>query len=318
MSGWLLWVAAASAWETDPLTARAALVEDSTAAANRYADTLIDAAIAQVNTERGCGLDVEAQREAIAAAIFRETADRMRVAARPGLRGEGHGVYSGWLESSTEVSRRNFDDRSDLFGGIGFGRAPILAAAGTCSLVRIGGVLVGTDKPDHFWYSGYQYYVVARRHGEQRAVEYGTHTENAYYGLLTSSTFSYADLHANWQGYQFYRGLLEPGSEVVRTAVGCLARGAAFDWARWADWRWDEAFNPNYYAAPVQRWIDRVLDDRSGEICADVAPELTQMRERASQSFSEPSPWAGGKAPRRYDPYGLQERCDAAVAEGTR
>ncbi len=308
----LLWIHLASAWETDPITRRSETLADATAAANAYADVLLHTAILDTNRRTGCAGTDDDVRDVLAERIFRATSPRAYVESRPGLAGEGHGMYSGWLESAPEVERRSFDDRSDLFGGISFGAAPVLSSAGTCSLVSIAGVLMGSDKPDHFWYSGYAYYQIAQKHGNEAAIEYGTRTELTYYGLMTSSTFSWADLHANWRGWQFYEGLLAPDSLIQRDANGCVKQARPFDWAEWADWHWDEVLNPNVYTRPVTRWVDERLDLRGDGVCQEVATVLSEVKERLPTALAEPTPWAGPNAPARADAFGLVARCDAS------
>lgn len=313
----LLWIHLASGWETDPITRRSEVLADATAPANAYADALLHAAVLDTNRRTACSGTDDEVRDVLAERIFRATSPREYVESRPGLAGEGHGIYSGWLESEQHVDRRNFDDRSDLFGGIAFGAAPVLSSAGTCSLVSIAGVLMGTDKPDHFWYSGYVYYHLAEKHGNEAAIEYGTRTELTYYGMMTSSTFSYADLHANWRGWQFYQGLLGPQSIFQRDDRGCVEQVRPFDWADWVDWRWDEVLNPNVYTPPVSRWVDEKLDARGQGVCRELSAVLPDVAVRVPEALAEASPWAGPKAPPRVDPYGLTARCASSPVAGS-
>lgn len=311
----LLLISGGWAWETDPLTDRDQPLADGTAYVDAFTSEIIDAAIERTNAALGCGADVGRARDVLARELFGATSKRKFVTGRGTFRGMGHGAFSAWLETAPELERRTFDGRTDMFQDVRFGESPILSSAGTCSLITLAGVVVGTDKPDHFWYNGYMYYLVAQHRNEPAAIDYGTKTELTYYGMTSSSTFSFADLHANWQGYRFFRGLLTEGSVVGRDAEGCLVRTAPFAWEDWVDWRWDEALNPNVYTPKVGAYVDERLSAHQDEVCADVAPILGDVQARLQVSLVEPTPWASGRAPKRVDPYHLAERCEAASAD---
>lgn len=298
----------ALAWETDPLTERDEPIVDSAAFADAFTSEIIDEAIERTNRRLGCGANPDEVRDMLAREIYLATSPRKRLPGR-GLQGMGHGQFSAWLESSPDVDRRSFDDRRDLFHDVRFGQSFILSSAGTCSMVNLGGIIMGTDKPDHFWYGGYSYYLIARERGEQAAIAYGTKTELTYYGLMTSSTFSFGDLHANWQGYLFFRDLLREGSVVGLDAQRCAARTRPFSWAEWTDWRWDEALNPNVYTPKIDAYVSAELDRRQPSVCADVAPILDQVRQHLPAALTEQPVWVGKRAPERVDPFRLLQRC---------
>jgi hypothetical protein len=298
----------AGAWETDPFTGRGAPLADASATADLKVDRIVDAAIAEVNARLGCDAAPAAQEAAVGRAIYEGTAPRTPVPDRGGVRGQGFGVYAAWLESGAEVERRWSEARQDVFAGIPFMAAPILSAAGVCATVSLGGHEIGTDKPDHFFYNGYWYWqLVAESGSEADAVAWGTRTENTYYGLDTSSTFSYADLYANWQGYQFYRSLFD--GYLARDPEGCVVRAAAFHWADWVDERWDELLNPNVYRPRVTAWLGRVLDLRGNLACQDLAPHRDAILTQTPRLLREPAPWVGPTAPPRADPYRIAARC---------
>lgn len=178
---------------------------------------------------------------------------------------------SAWVETGN-VERRDFLDRSDIFGSTKAREAPLLKWAGVCSTVRVNDVLVGTDKLDHFFEEGHNGW---RRSGDgedlDAAIDWATHTENTKYGLSTSETFSWGDLKADWDGLHFYDGLLEPGSVAVLGADGCVVQGEPFTWEAWVTWEYDEVLNPPVYTASTQRGVDRHLWTFRDDYCDSYA-----------------------------------------------
>ena len=79
-------------------------------------------------------------------------------------------------------------------------------------------------------------------------MDWGVRTENGWFGLKIDSIFSYADLYANWKGYQFYKGLLSGDDPLFKIdEKGCINRVRDYDWSQWADWPFDELQNPCFY-----------------------------------------------------------------------
>jgi hypothetical protein len=297
--------APAAAWETDPIYGRDVPLADATEAADRIVDAMIDEAIARTNERSSCAWPAERAERELARQVYLATAERTVVEQRGPVRGQGFGLYAAWLETAPVVERRPAPDTEDLFTDLPFSVAPILSTLGACSVVRLAGHDVGTDKPDHFFYNGYWYYERARRRTEEAAIAWGTRTERTYYGLATSATFSFADLHANWQGYLFFRDLLS--GPVAVGDDGCLTRVADFTWSDWVDWRWDEVLNPNVYTPKVQDWLDQHLGDH--EACTSVSALLPDIAAHVPEALAEQGAYYTRRAPPRTDPYALAERC---------
>jgi hypothetical protein len=83
--------------------------------------------------------------------------------------------------------------------------------------VNIHGFYLGTDKIDHFFQQGYEYYgeVKHAQAGAEsaaiaEAVARGVKEEHTYYGTAVSGIYSNADLAANYAGMKFYLNLRQP------------------------------------------------------------------------------------------------------------
>ncbi|MFN0141609.1 MAG: hypothetical protein ACKVQW_16170 [Pyrinomonadaceae bacterium] len=85
--------------------------------------------------------------------------------------------------------------------------------------VKIDGVEFGTDKLDHFFQQGYQYYKIYNKaiakgaapdEAVKKAISWGKKTERTYFGYWVSGVYSNADLYANYAGLKFYLSLTKP------------------------------------------------------------------------------------------------------------
>jgi hypothetical protein len=102
--------------------------------------------------------------------------------------------------------------------------------------VKIDGIEFGTDKLDHFFQQGYQYYKIYNKavakgatpaEAAKKAISWGRKTERTYFGYWVSGVYSNADLYANYAGLKFYQSLTKPipVGEKTRPALLKLADG---------------------------------------------------------------------------------------------
>jgi len=217
----------------------------------------------------------------------------------------GFGAYAAWLEMGP-IDRDSHGDRDDLYRAVRFLSDPILATFGPASTITLAGQLVGTDKIDHFWIQGFDYFRRSRQ-GEDplRAVAWGTRTERGMWGLGTTGVFSFADLAANYDGLRFYDGLLSEDSILRRGPDGCVAQVEPWDWARWIDWRYDEVLNPSVFRRALAPGLRAGLDEQAPAFCA----------EGQARALVAVGPWVGPDAPQDGDRklVTLQDLCLDAV-----
>ncbi len=293
----------AFAYETDQITDRGTDLPDVADFANAQVDTLLDGVVASVNERTACAATKERTRQLLAKEIQKAFATHQLIWSRFPIAMWGYGRYSAYLENAP--SRLEFADRRDIYGELGFFQAVILKTAGVSATIRLGDVRLGTDKLHHFFSEGYLYF--KRSHwGEEPdgLAAWGTMTERTRWGLWSSLVFSFADLHANYEGFQFYDSLLEPGSVLELDGEGCVARTRGWEWREIVDPMYDEASNPSIYTKKVARSIVAHLDANKDAICADWRAGL----------FPEPDLTVDpaivqGKAPTRTDPFKLAALC---------
>jgi hypothetical protein len=167
--------------------------------------------------------------------------------------------------SNTELKER--------YGPVGIYRGAFLFPLGLVApinpIVKLDGVLVGTDKLGHFFAEGRRYarvYDAAVAAGaspleaERAAIDYGVRWERGVYGGVASGIFSYADLESNWQGFRYWRTLCDEGDPaLVQDDDGAWALRQAFAIEDWVNPCWSEAFNPNGLAKRHHRAVTSAL-----------------------------------------------------------
>jgi hypothetical protein len=314
----LLLLPTASAYETDQLTDRLRAFVDVAPEADAKADELLQLAARRTNEETRCRASPRATARILASHIYAVTSHPEFVKNRGELQGLGYGAYAAWLESAPGLDRRTFTDRDDIYGELKPTESLVLGTVGVCSTVQIAGVRMGTDKPDHFWEQGYEYLVASAfgRHDEA-AVRWGTWSELGTYGLLTSNVFSFADLYANWQGYQFYKELLQPGGVMQRDDDGCVTEARPFHWSEWLDDAADEVYDPPVYTKRVRESVRAHLAEERDVVCADYARWGTEASARRAEIVAREAPHASSEAPSRVDEWGLDDLCGPTTADGT-
>lgn len=300
----------AAAYETDQLTGRDVPIRDAAGLANLRVNELLMIAAERTNRRTQCEAGDERTRRVLATQINRLFSHSKYVKNRGEfVDGLGFGAYAAWLEES-DVDRREFMDRSDIYGELKPTDALVLGSVGVCATIQLAGVLLGTDKTDHFWAQGYEYERESRwGKRPERALKWGTRSERGQYGLLTSNVFSFADLHANWRGYQFYEGLLGRQSVLQQGEDGCVALVGQFQWKDWVDDGMDEVFNPSFFSETVQTAVNSRLAKEKDEVCAAYArwgKDYEARRERVTHEVVNEFTL---EAPRYTDMLNLTELC---------
>lgn len=307
----LLLLPTALAYESDTLTDRDQPLTDVAQTLDERVQEVVLESIAWTNTRTGCKEPPEQMHRMLAKAINARMSPDELVTQRRGFASFGFDRYAAWIEKGGVV-HRDFADRRDIYGDLTFSESPILKLAGVCSTVRVGHVLLGTDKFDHFFEEGYDGW----RHSDygarpQRAIEWATHTELTTLGLETSLTFSYADLRADYDGMEFFDTLLDPEHGVARVgADGCLQPTHPFEWENWVTWQYDEVLNPNVYTPTARDGVTRHLWQHRDEYCASYRKwDGPDYKTHLHQALSGRPFYAALDAPERTDPLQLDALC---------
>jgi hypothetical protein len=299
----------ASAYESDPLSARRDPPADATIVANAHATEMLSGAIDRVNAATQCKGDDHEMHLAVAKEISRTMTENRTVPSRGRQPQMWFGAYAAWLEDGP-IERMDFRDRTDVYSEVRTGNSAILHVFGPASTIQLAGVLLGTDKIDHFWVQGYDYFRVSKDGVEpERAVRWGTRSELGIWGEATTGVFSYADLAANYDGYQFYATLLSPTSSVQRDDEGCVRMVRPFDWSDWVDWHYDEALNPSVFTEGIAQDVERWTTSKGNGICSDDAVWQTAWTSVENTAHTRDGYYVSAKAPSRDVQTDLTDLC---------
>lgn len=290
----------ALAWETDQFSAREEPLQDVSAEIGLMLDAVLQDAIQATNARTRCSEDTDTTRRILAREIRDRTAKTRTMPERGLFRRLGFCEYSRMVERAP-LDRREFDLHEGIYRQVRLLDGLVLRFGGACSTIRIGDYLIGTDKLHHFFDEGYHYYKLSREGAHpELAMRWGTANEATITGLWSSTSLSYADLRADWAGYTFYLGLLDPGSLLVPNPEGCVSQVRPWDWNEWVDWRWDELYNPCVYGRRVQKALARELAPEQEQVCALLAEHPPDV---AVAYGVHHDPYAAGPQPLRYNPY---------------
>ncbi len=191
------------------------------------------------------------------------------------------------------------------------------------------GVRYGADKWSHFFRLGYRYWKRSKE-GQfpERGIRYGTGTEKGGVGYRTSGALSFADLAANYDGYQMFRDLfheekgyfdVDPFRFWVRKG-GRKKMEVRYGWAyRWTraflsrehvSDDWDEVLNPNVYRPHFHRAIRMHLQENRAAVCSEYRVWRDEAMVR-SQNLRPLGEYADlSQVPEVIEnPFGLAELC---------
>ncbi len=131
------------------------------------------------------------------------------------------------------------------------------------STVNLHGYYVGTDKIDHFFQQGHQYFeIVLKKEREgadadqaiAAAVAHGVKQEHTYLGTMVSGIYSNGDLAANYAGMKFYMNLrhsVQIGGRLLPPLFEASTEG----------WRLRPGINPDRLLEPfVSNHLDESLN----------------------------------------------------------
>lgn len=158
-----------------------------------------------------------------------------------------------WAMDSPEVDRLPTPRRDSVYAGHPIWATRVAALFGVGPTIKVGGVLIGSDKLGHFLSQGRKFWRrFQRSRDEVEAARQSAYTERALFGQFTTGVYSNADLVANYEGHRFYRSLFEDGIVAGKPAILAWQDGGwvvqrPFDFADHVNPYWDEAINVNHF-----------------------------------------------------------------------
>lgn len=130
-------------------------------------------------------------------------------------------------------------------------------------LIKIGNIAVGTDKLEHLFGMGFQYFDrhYLRGHTLKRVLKRGIFFEKTILGgnVLATGIFSYADLAANFNGMRFWNHMLQKRDDVLgkehnlgpylECQSGSWVQVKEIDYSAYLDLSSDESINCSKFAS---------------------------------------------------------------------
>jgi hypothetical protein len=146
-----------------------------------------------------------------------------------------------------------------------------LRFSGLSQTVQTNGIYFGIDKLSHFGSTGRRYlkhYLEKLEKGYTKeeavrsAIRFGLSNEAGILGLWPSGVFSYGDMEANFQGFQFYLSLcLEAEKPLLEIVDGKWKLVSTPDIRKYVNPYWDETFNHSYFAPGIWSRTEKIIKD---------------------------------------------------------
>lgn len=160
-----------------------------------------------------------------------------------------------------------------------------LRFSGLAPVVQTKGIYFGIDKLSHFGSTGRRYlkhYLKKLEKGYSKeeavrsAIRFGLSNEAGILGLWPSGVFSYGDMEANYQGFQFYLSLcLESEKPLLENVNGYWILRADPDIRKYVNPSWDESYNHSYFAPGIWSRTKAIIKD-----------EYCPLRETVQERFA--------------------------------
>ncbi len=264
--------------EIDSLTDRAVLLEDSSRALERRFDEAFAAAVERANrASTSCDEQV----------LHRELRDAL---AAPFI---GH-VIAESLNDDDRLDRRRVRRADSIYRDLGLTDNVSVHWKDLSAVIRVGDVLVGTDKLGHFVVEGWKYFEIADLEGDgmTSAMAWGERSERTYFGLYTTGVYSYADLTVDFEGMRFWQHVvgraedpLDAGWGSDRPYVKCRRRFWIVGARRW---RVARDFDLSRYVTPVWDEAVNCCRYRNAEIESRVTARISELSESTGVDYTCP------------------------------
>ena len=254
--------------ETDPYTYREIDLDDSLKILDSQVNDSLDRIAS--NWSRGCN------ERTFIFAVYRDLGGRHWV-----------DKIERWAMFAPEIDRLPHKRANSVFAD-----APIFISTGArlgnfSRTINLNGVYISTDKLGHFFSQGRKFYTRYQRLGSvTKAARLTARWEGLIWGNLLSGIYSNADLVANYEGFLFYRSLLNDDVIKGQAAIfqcneGALIKRREFTWADHVNPYWDEMLNPSYFRQALIPAIER----RMLRLCDDFAQRPSRYQIEKSEDL---------------------------------
>lgn len=202
-----------------------------------------------------------------------------------------------------------------------------LKYSGLSPNLQMNGIYFGADKLSHFASTGRRYlkhYLkkIKKGYSEKEAMEsmirFGLLNEETVLGIWASGVFSYGDMEANYQGFEFYKKLClnEKDTYLSKDESGKWFLKNKPDMRTYVSPYWDETFNRSYFASGTWRRTSLIIkEDYCPKISdSDVLERMEFYKNSTHTSFSlayikELQEWGYKRSPIPEEMQSMDELC---------
>ena len=197
--------------EIDSFTGRFNNLEDSLSKVNVKANDLLAKGVRLANEEnKGCD------------------EKRFYKVMRKRFRNKYTDEFSQWAYQTPELDRIVTPVEKSIYRDWKWFQAPVPGGWArwvkdpSASLLLVNGELIGDDKFEHFFGSGFAYFKknYLKGKGLPEALKHGFRAETGYMGAATTGVMAYGDLSANFNGMRFWNHMLQQRKDILDQNIG--------------------------------------------------------------------------------------------------
>ena len=253
----LLAITSVNASEIDPFVGRDIQLTDALELVNTKANVLLLDALDKAN-EKGEGCEEKV--------LYKQL--------RKKFRNHYTSEFSKWVVKTDEIEKITTKTSESIYRDFKWYQAIVPGLIAKINdpagqTMRVNGVLIGTDKFEHFLGSGFNYFKKHFLKGKplKEAMEIGLRAETGLLGAYTTGVMSYADLVANFNGMRFWNKMLAKNPDPLTAAEvspyltcnnGKWEQVEPLDFSVYIDHAWDEAVNCSWFR--TERMVEKVKE----------------------------------------------------------
>lgn len=178
------------------------------------------------------------------------------------IRPDPAGLLEIWANNTDQIEHVKIDYKDSIYGDVTLFDSPALWFVGIGRSMRLAGTMVGTDKVGHFFMQGLDYYDRAKSGKPLDRILAEDHGEDGVWGL--TGVYSYADMSANYAGYQFWNSLIRGDQRYFKCVYGKgWVKQRQFTWKDYVNDAWDEGINCSEMQPAVKERVKRRLSQLS-------------------------------------------------------
>lgn len=254
--------------EIDPFNNRSTPLKDSLPAINAKANLMMKEALLKLNKK-----DHQCSEK------------KLYKSMRKVFRNQYTSKFGKWIVKTDELDKMTTNTSESIYKEFKWYQAIIPGLWAKINdpagqIINVGGVLVGTDKFEHFSGSGYLYFKKFYLKGKtlEDAMNIGYKAETGLMGATMTGVMSFGDMVANFNGMRFWNTMLAKNVDVltkeeVSPYLSCVDNKweiqREVDFSEYIDHAWDEGINCSWMRTEslLRKVKDRIQEynDETGE-----------------------------------------------------